>query len=208
MYPTSQHLIRLGASTANANRYADAIAEAAIHYHITTPDRCAAWLANIFIESGSLARVEENMNYTTAARLVAVFPSRFKTLGAAQPYVRNPVALANLVYGGRYGNRNPGDGWRYRGRGLIQTTFRDNYREARDFMRKTVYGVPDFVEQPELLAEPKWAAWSAGAYWAKRNLNAYADDGKSEAITRAINPAMMHWRERKELTRRARLVLA
>ena len=81
----------------------------------------AHFVSQVLHESGGLRWLEENLNYS-AARLVAVWPRRFPTEDRARPYARNPERLANNVYGGRMGNTEPGDGWRYRGRGLIQIT--------------------------------------------------------------------------------------
>lgn len=91
----------------------------------------ARWLAYILAtahhETGArFAPVEENLNYS-AKRLTQVWPKRFPTIAAAAPYANNPQALANKVYGGRLGNTAPDDGWRYRGRGLVQVTGKDNY---------------------------------------------------------------------------------
>lgn len=81
--------------------------------------------------TGTFGPAVENLNYTTAARLKQVWPKRFPTEASALPFVRNPVTLAEKVYGGRtdLGNTQPGDGWRYRGRGLSQITGRGNYRK-------------------------------------------------------------------------------
>jgi len=87
-------------------------------------------LATTFHETGGkMQPIEENLNYTSAARIKQVWPSRFPTIASAQPYVRNPQKLANKVYGGRMGNTGPDDGWRYRGRGLPQITGKDNYKK-------------------------------------------------------------------------------
>ena len=79
------------------------------------------FLAQILHESAMLERLEEGLSYS-AERLCAVWPGRFPTIAAAQPYARNPDALANKAYGGRLGNTQPGDGWRFRSRGLMQVT--------------------------------------------------------------------------------------
>lgn len=87
-------------------------------------------LATAYHETGGkMTPVVENLNYTSASRIRAVWPTRFASDAAAQPYVRNPEALANKVYGGRLGNTLPGDGWLYRGRGYPQITGRENYRK-------------------------------------------------------------------------------
>ncbi len=95
------------------------------------PDTYTAYvLATAFHETGGkMQPVEENLNYTSAARIRQVWPSRFSTVQSAQPYVRNPQALANKVYGGRMGNTGANDGWIYRGRALAQITGKDNYKK-------------------------------------------------------------------------------
>lgn len=104
------------------------------------PDEQTAYvLATAFHETGGkMQPIEENLKYTTAAQIKKTWPSRFSTVGAAQPYVRNPQALANKVYGGRMGNTRPNDGWLYRGRGLAQITGKDNYKK---------YGLGDAPEK-------------------------------------------------------------
>nr|WP_318283184.1 MULTISPECIES: chitinase [unclassified Ochrobactrum] len=93
-------------------------------------DQLAYVLATAFHETGGkMQPIEENLKYTTAAQIKKTWPSRFSTVGAAQPYVRNPQALANKVYGGRMGNTGTNDGWRFRGRGLAQITGKDNYKK-------------------------------------------------------------------------------
>lgn len=87
-------------------------------------------LATTYHEVGSaLQPVSENLSYS-AERIRQVWPTRFASIAAAQPYARNPQKLANRVYGGRLGNGNEasGDGWRFRGRGFVQITGRENYR--------------------------------------------------------------------------------
>lgn len=95
------------------------------------PDEQTAYvLATAFHETGGkMQPIEENLKYTTAAQIKKTWPSRFTSVSAAQPYVRNPQALANKVYGGRIGNTRPNDGWLYRGRGLVQITGKDNYKK-------------------------------------------------------------------------------
>ncbi|MBA8851173.1 putative chitinase [Ochrobactrum intermedium] len=93
-------------------------------------EQTAYLLATAFHETGGkMQPIEENLNYTTAAQIKKTWPSRFSSIAAAQPYVRNPQGLANKVYGGRMGNIGANDGWRYRGRGLAMITGRDNYKK-------------------------------------------------------------------------------
>ncbi|NNU59714.1 chitinase [Ochrobactrum soli] len=93
-------------------------------------EQTAYVLATAFHETGGkMQPIEENLNYTSAARIRQVWPSRFASATAAQPYVRNPQALANKVYGGRMGNNGANDGWIYRGRALAMITGKDNYKK-------------------------------------------------------------------------------
>jgi putative chitinase len=116
----------------------------------------AMLLAQVGHESGNLSRLEENLNYS-AQRLMAVWPSRFHSLGEAMRYEHDPERLANLVYGGRMGNVNDGDGWRYRGRGPLQLTGADNYRRAAIAINRPLLDQPDLLTQPDVGAEV--AAW-------------------------------------------------
>jgi putative chitinase len=140
-------------------------------FEISTPDRAAAFLAQLAHESAETTRLTEGLSYSTADRLCKVWPKRFPTPESAQPYVRNPQGLANFVYANRGGNGDAasGDGYRYRGRGLFQLTFRDNYRMAGDALSLPL------VANPDLVATPDVAALTAAHYWQQRGLNALAD---------------------------------
>ena len=166
-------------------------------YDITTRLRIAALLAQLAHESG-LAPITENLNYS-AERLRQVWPGRFPTLAAALPYAHNPERLANLVYAGRIGNGPPasGDGWRFRGRGMIQLTGRANYRT---YGKLTGF---DLETHPELLEQIGVSCLVACAYWHSRGLNALADRGDINGISRAINGGNVGLRDRAELYQRA-----
>ena len=128
MLPTASQIQQaVGCNAATADKWAGAIRAACRQFNIDTPERLAAFLAQVGHESGSLARVVENLNYG-ADGLLRTWPSRFDRATAAA-LARKPEAIANLVYANRMGNGSPesGDGWRYRGRGLIQLTGRANY---------------------------------------------------------------------------------
>ena len=118
-------------------------------------------LATAHHETGGamLPRIE-NLTYTTAARIRKVWPKRFATEAAAAPYVRNPEALANYVYGNRLGNTQPGDGWRFRGMGLVQATGRDNARRATKRLLALGYLAPgqDLEATPGLMLDPDISA--------------------------------------------------
>lgn len=140
-------------------------------FEINTPTRMAAFLAQVAHESAETTCLTERLSYSRADRLCAVWPKRFPTLNSAAPYVKNPEGLANLVYANRGGNGNAasGDGFRYRGRGLFQLTFKDNYQLAGDAL-----GLP-LVEDPDSVAIPDVAALTAAHYWQRLGLNALAD---------------------------------
>lgn len=131
------------------------------YYSINTELRVSMYLAQIAHESTDLSRWVENLNYS-AKRMTQVWPSRYPTISAAQPYAHNPQALANKSYNGRMGNRvGSNDGWTYRGRSPLQATGRDMYEAATRSVGKD-FGV-DFVRNPDLLLEVKYgflvSAW-------------------------------------------------
>lgn len=176
---------------------------------INTPHRAAAFLAQIAHESGELRRLVENLNYS-AERLMQVWPKRFPTLQKAQQYAHNPSKLANLVYANRLGNGDEarGDGWNFRGRGLIQLTGRGNYQTVGQALHLSL------ASQPELLEQPTAAALSAAHFWKARGLNELADDRNEdnddadfEQITRIINGGLNGLNERKRYWQTAKRVL-
>lgn len=172
---------------------------AADKFGITSPLRLAHWLAQLAHESG-LVPVEENLNYS-ANRLCQVWPNRFPTLGIAQQCAYNPMGLANVVYGGRLGNMAAGDGYKFRGRGLIQLTGRANY---------ALYGPLvgfDLVSDPDLLLQYGVGALVAGAYWQRHNCNAAADRDDLITITRAINGGTNGLEDRRRLLSIAKRVI-
>ena len=146
------------------------------------PNRLQFFLAQIGHESGGLTIFAENLNYS-AARLTVVWPSRFPTLAAAQPYAGNPEKLANNVYASRMGNGPPasGDGYRFRGRGYIQITGRDAYAAIG-----ALTGI-DLLHQPDEAFAPDNALRVACGFWKWKNLNALCDSGDFTAVTRRIN---------------------
>lgn len=136
----------------------------------TTAERLAEFLAQTSYESDGFRRWQENLIYS-AERIAQVWPSRFPTVASALPYQNNPQGLANIVYGGRLGNINPGDGWTYRGRGAIQITGLDNYRKYGEIL-----GL-DLVGRPNLAAHPDIGTRIAGAFWLEHGINNDVDAG-------------------------------
>lgn len=162
---------------------AEALCAAMPAARIETPARIAAFLAQVGHESGGLVRLVENLNYS-AQGLAATWPNRYGGPNAlAHRLARNPQAIANNCYADRMGNgpESSGDGWRFRGRGLIQVTGRDNYTSAGRHL-----GLP-LVDQPELLEQPEPAARSACWFWQEKGCNELADADQFLQITRRIN---------------------
>lgn len=179
---TEQQLLQiLPRSAAVAEAFLPALNAAMMRWDIDSPARMAAFLAQVGHESGQLLERVENLNYSAEA-LLRTWPSRFDAQ-TARAYERQPQRIANRVYGGRMGNgpEDSGDGWRYRGRGLIQLTGHDNYQAAAQALDLPL------LERPELLETPEAAAQSAAWWWAAHGLNALADAERIADIGSIIN---------------------
>jgi putative chitinase len=150
-------------------------------FDINTSERIAGFLAQIGHESGGLRFTSENLNYRAEA-LTRVWPSRFPP-GVAESYAMQPEKIANRAYADRMGNGDEasGDGWKYRGRGLIQLTGADNYAAF------SLDADNEALVNPDLVAEPELAALSAGWFWNKNGLNALADAKDIVGMSRRIN---------------------
>lgn len=170
-------------------------------YSITTPARVAAFLAQVGHESGQLTALVENLNYSAQA-LMACWPNRFNAALANQ-VARQPQKIANIVYADRMGNGSAasGDGWTYRGRGLIQVTGRANYAKCGEAL-----GL-DLIGNPDLLAQPVNAALSAGWFWSANGLNGLADAGNFTQITQRVNGGQNGAADRLAIYQRALKVL-
>lgn len=206
---TEAQLKQIMPTSSNTAVWIKALNEAMERFEINTHHRGAAFLAQIAHESGELGRLVENLNYS-AKRLMQVWPSRFSTLAKAQHYERNPEKLANYVYADRLGNGDEasGDGWKFRGRGLIQVTGRGNYQKAAKALGLAL------EQQPELLEQPGPAALSAAQFWQSHDLNEFADDRNNEndaadfvTISIRINGGRAGLNERKRYWQKAKSVL-
>lgn len=175
----------------------------AVHFGIDTPLRTVHYLAQVFHESGNLRYTEENMNYSVDG-LLKVFGKYFRTRAEAAAYARKPEKIANRVYANRMGNgpESSGDGWKYRGRGFIGVTGRDNYRKYAE----SDWCVGDVMSRPDLLAGSPGNQKSAMFFWATNNCNRYADADDVKGLTRRINGGYNGLENRAELTRRFRSV--
>lgn len=156
MNVTVLELTQCGVSRSKANTYAPIISRYSDEFGINTKKRMAHFLAQVLHESGCFNYVRELAS------------------GAAYDTGSKAIALGNTP-------EADGDGQRYKGRGLIQITGTNNYRECGKYFKK------DFLAHPEWLEQPEWAFKSAGWYWMKHNLNDFADKDDINSITRKIN---------------------
>lgn len=187
----SQIVKASGAKAEEAEKFLPFIQGTCKAYEINTPKRIAGFLSQIGHESAGFTRLTENLNYSTEA-LLSMFgrhrisEEQAKRYGRRPGQVANQEAIADTIYGGEWGrkhlgNTEPGDGWRFRGRGLKQLTGRDNYKRCGIALAE------DFVSAPDRLLMPVNAALSAGWFWASHGLNEAADRGDVLEMTKIIN---------------------
>lgn len=185
-----------------AKQFSKPIEDACIRWGIVDGRDKARFIAQLHVESAGFSRIEENLNYS-AKRLMEVFPGRNGlTSQIARDLARaGPRAIANFVYGGEWGRRNlgntqPDDGWNFRGRGLIQTTGRRNYRDTS----MGCWGDLRLLDDPDMLLLQENAANAAGWFWYSRRLNGIED---ISVLTKKINGGSMHLAQRRAQTERA-----
>ena len=156
------------------------IPDTAAKFQINTPLRLAHFLAQCGHESGGFKATQENLNYS-AKGLNGIFKKYFPTEAAAAPYARQPQKIASKVYGGRMGNgpESTGEGYKFRGRGYIQLTGKENY---------TAFGKSigeDIISNPDVVAS-KYALLSAAWFFSKNGLHKMADEGASDLVVTKI----------------------
>jgi putative chitinase len=168
----------------NPQAWTTALNEVLPTYKIDTPERIASFLAQCGHESAGFTVLQENLNYS-ADGLNKIFKKYFPTLDSAQPYARKPEMIANRVYGGRMGNGDEasGEGYKFRGRGPIQLTGKDNYAACSDFL----FQDDTLIQNPDMLLDPEYALHSACWFWWKNDLNNYADSADLVTMTKRIN---------------------
>jgi putative chitinase len=173
-----------GSNINAATQFLPLFQDAFPRYDITTTARVAAFLSQVGHESGGLKWLEEIWGPDAAQLAYERIPA------AAWPPTpndqRNHTAW-NL------GNSQPGDSWRFRGRGLLQLTGRTNYRTEGLMLGQ------DFEGSPDMVSEPKWATETSCMYWLKHGCNDQADQGQIETITRLINGGLSGFAERLAL---------
>lgn len=175
-------LQRLFPSGRQLPAFASALAEHLPRHGVDTPQHVAAFLAQVGHETGGLVRWTENLNYS-ADGLRKTWPQRFRDAATANAYARQPERIANRVYADRMGNGpdSSGDGWRFRGRGLIQVTGRDNYTRLADYTGRDPASLPAWLETPE------GATVSACWFWSTNKLSLLLETQGFDAVSRRIN---------------------
>lgn len=199
----SQFQMAAGISAELAARWFQPVDAAMKEFGITAPADQAMFIAQVGHESGGFSAVVENLNYTPSA-LVATFGKRITqqqadALGRTTEHAARQDAIANLVYSNRLGNKAPGDGWKYRGRGLIQITGLDNYRTCGAALKL------DLVTSPEQLEQELQAARSAAWFYTSKGCMAYGAD--ITRVTRIINGGLNGIDDRKIRYNQARAAL-
>lgn len=159
----------------------DQIPDTAARFGITTPLRLAHFLSQASHESGGFRAFSENLNYN-AKGLCGIFRKYFPSVTIALQYERKPEKIANKVYASRMGNGNEasGEGWKYRGRGALQTTGKSNYQDFANFMQ-----MPEIMSNPDLVAT-KYALASAAFFFKKNSLWSICDQGASDEVVKKL----------------------
>ena len=171
------------------------------HYELSDK-RGAHLLGQAHHESGGFKRTKEGLYYSTPERLMAVWPSRFKSVEEAMPYTKNPEALANNVYSDRMGNGDEasGDGFKFAGKGFIQLTGRSNYRSFSSDMR-----LPEVMQHP-VFVETEYAFESALWFFRSNKLFTICDKGVDDdtikAVTKRVNGGTHGLKDRIEQTKK------
>ncbi len=150
---------------------------------IDTKERVVMFLAQCGHESQGFTRFTEGLNYG-AEGLLATFPKYFPDLKTAKAYERQREKIANKVYANRMGNgpESSGDGWKFRGRGIIMATGKETYSKLSEFIGENLIETPDLIST-DMNISIKCAIW----FWNKNKLNAFADSKDIKSVTKIIN---------------------
>ena len=161
------------------------IPDTAAKFNITNPLRLAHFLAQCGHESGGWKATSENLNYSSKG-LMGIFKKYFPTLALAEQYARKPIAIASRVYGNRMGNgvEPTQEGYKFRGRGYIQLTGKDNYKAFDGFVPEDILSNPDLVATKYPLMSAAWF-FNKNGLWAICDRG--ADQGTVTAVTKRVN---------------------
>lgn len=194
-----EQIVRLAPECGAAYRDAFGNGQAVLDYYgiSANPLRVAHFVAQILHESGALTLQYENLRYSPE-RLPKIWPRRFRPLGPLDPrkYAWNPQKLANEVYGGRMGNVRPGDGYLYRGRGMLQLTGKDSYARATTILQRSMPAAPDLTREPDAVVSAAWCLHVAAGAWEDRGCSAAADLDDVARVTFLINGGSIGLAER------------
>jgi putative chitinase len=190
---TKQQLKELLPKNPYVDQWHKALSQLLPDYEINTPQRIAAFIAQCAHESGGFIFLTENLNYK-AESLMKVFPKYFKDMATAKAYEKKPEKIANKIYADRMGNGNEasGEGYKYRGRGLIQLTGKTNYTWFAASLEISPEEAAEYTQTFE------GAAQSACWFWETNKLNQFADTGDILTMTKRINGGTIGLEDRKK----------
>lgn len=190
---TAALLSKIYPQNKNTTALAESLNKVLVKYEINTVNRVAGFLAQCGHESNGFTVLRENLNYS-AEGLVKIFKKYFPTLEAAQPYARQPEKIANRVYASRLGNgpETSGEGWKFRGRGAIQLTGKDNYSRFAASINKTLDETVTYCETLEGALES--ACW----FWKTNGLNKFCDADDIIGMSKRVNGGTIGLEDRKK----------
>ena len=202
MQITAAQLSKIIPTNKTPGPLAEALNKAFAKYDINTVNRAAGFIAQCGHESAGFTILKENLNYR-AESLLKVFPKYFKTAGDAAAFEKNPEKIANRIYGGRMGNgpETSGEGYKFRGRGAIQLTGKENYTKFAASIGKSVDEAIAYVETLDGAIES--ACW----FWKANGLNTICDSNDIVAMTKRINGGTIGLEDRKHHYHTAQAVL-
>ena len=190
---TKQQLKQLLPKNPYIDQWHNALSQLLPDYEINTPQRIAAFIAQCAHESGNFIFLSENLNYKPES-LVKIFHKYFPTIESTNGYAKNPQKIANKIYANRMGNGDEasGDGYKYRGRGLIQLTGKTNYTSFAASLEISPEEAAEYTQTFE------GAAQSGCWFWETNKLNQFADSGDILTMTKRINGGTIGLEDRKK----------
>jgi putative chitinase len=179
---TLQQLKRIIPGNPHTEHWFEALSQCLPDYEINTPQRIAAFFGQTKVESANYTAIHENLNYKPES-LMRLWHKYFPTMEIANQYAHKPEKIANRAYANRMGNgpEESGDGWAHCGRGLIQLTGKSNYQAFADSLEITVPQAVEYLKTFEGCVQS--ACW----FWESNNLNALADAGNYDALSKRVN---------------------